>query len=211
MVKHLYSRSQMEQSNCLEDLNPGPPRPRRRTRNLLGQSYGSSPTPEQDSSPDDGEARNDFWSISGNYIYRHHVEPRVNLYVPREDSLPIPLRYIEVTRVTSTTLDVMLERRIDDHWNIEGDRELSDSWTGFTRFTLLEEKSPNGCTWCGWRLAKSKQHPGQITRGQKYGNICQMQLNAEKKSGLSKNRNSTMPEDCVVFSSLNLMMKNSSV
>ena len=202
----------MEQSNYLEDLNPGPPRPRRITRNLSGESDGSSPTPKQDSSTDDGEARNDFWSISGNYTYRHHVEPRVNLYVPREDSLPIPLRYIEVTRVTSTTLDVMLERRIDDHWNIEGDRELSDSWTGFTRFTLLEEKYPNGCTWSGWRLAQSKQHPGQITRGQKYGNICQMQLNAEKnKSGLSKNRHSTMPEDCVVFSSLNLMMKNSSV
>ena len=131
--------------------------------------------------------------------------------MPREDSFPIPLRYIEVTRVTSTTLDVMIERHKDDHWNIEGDRELSDSWTGFKRFTLLEEKSPNGKTWSGWRLARSKQHPGQITYGQKYGNICQMQLNAEKnKSGRSKNRNSTMPEDCVVFSLLNLMMKNSS-
>ena len=33
--------------------------------NLLGESDGSSPTPFQDSSPDDGEARNDCWSISG--------------------------------------------------------------------------------------------------------------------------------------------------
>ena len=47
--------------------------------NLLRQSDGSPPTPVQDSSPDDGEARKDFWSISGNYIYRHHVEPRVKL------------------------------------------------------------------------------------------------------------------------------------
>ena len=31
--------------------------------NLLGESDGSAP-PLQDSSPDDGEARNDFWSIS---------------------------------------------------------------------------------------------------------------------------------------------------
>ena len=52
---------------------------------------GSSP-PFQHSSPDDGEARNDFWSIAGNYIYRHHVEPRVKLYVPREELFHIPLQ-----------------------------------------------------------------------------------------------------------------------
>ena len=36
------------------------------------------------------------WTIffmSGNFIYRHHVEPRVKLYSPREESLPIPLQY----------------------------------------------------------------------------------------------------------------------
>ena len=30
-----------------------------------------------------GEAINDFWSMSGNFIYCHHVEPRVQLYSPR--------------------------------------------------------------------------------------------------------------------------------
>ena len=38
------------------------------------------------------EARDDFWSISGDFIYRHRVEPRVNLYMAREESFPIPLR-----------------------------------------------------------------------------------------------------------------------
>ena len=28
-----------------------------------------------------------------------------------------------------------------------GSRDLSDPWTGFTRFTLLEEKPPNGYVW----------------------------------------------------------------
>ena len=51
---------------------------------------------------------NDFWSISGNFIYRHHVEPRVNLYVPKEESFPLPLRYIDVTRTTDTSLDVII-------------------------------------------------------------------------------------------------------
>ena len=65
--------------------------------NLLGESSGSSSTPFQDSTPYDGEGRNDFWSISGNIIYRHHVEPRVKLHVPRKTSFPIPLKCIDVT------------------------------------------------------------------------------------------------------------------
>ena len=43
-----------------------------------------------------------------------------------------------------TNLDVKQEKRIDDYWNIDGSRDLSDPWTGFTQFTLLEEKDPNG-------------------------------------------------------------------
>ena len=39
---------------------------------------------------------------------------RIKRNVPREESFSIPLRYIDVTRATSTTLDVMLERRVDD-------------------------------------------------------------------------------------------------
>ena len=32
-------------------------------------------------------------------------------------------------------------------WNIDGSRDLSDPWTGFTQFTPLEEKPPNGHMW----------------------------------------------------------------
>ena len=100
-------------------------------RDFQGESEGSLPPP-QNSLPDAGEAINDFWSMSGNFKNRHHVEPRVKLYSPREESFPIPLKYIDVTRTTRTNLDVMLERRIDDYWKIDGSRDLSDSWTGFT-------------------------------------------------------------------------------
>ena len=87
--------------------------------------------------------------MSGSFIYRHHVEPRVKLYSPREESFPIPLRYIDVTRTTHTNLDVKQEKRIDDYWNIDGSRDLSDPWTGFTQFTLLDEKAPDGYSWSG--------------------------------------------------------------
>ena len=48
----------------------------------------------------------------------------------------------------------MQERRIDDYWNIDGSRDLSASWTGFTQFTLLEEKPPDGYMWSRERLTK---------------------------------------------------------
>ena len=44
------------------------------------------------------------------FIYRHHVEPRVKLYMPKEESFLVPLKYIDVTRTTHSSLDVMLEK-----------------------------------------------------------------------------------------------------
>ena len=67
---------------------------------FLGESEGSLPQPH-DSLPDACEAIHDFWSMSGNTIYRHHVEPRVKLYSPREESFPTPVKYIDVTRTNS--------------------------------------------------------------------------------------------------------------
>ena len=125
-------------------------------RDFLGETEGSPPPPPHDSFPDAGEARNDFWSMSGNFIYRHHVEPSVKLYSPREESFPIPLKYIDVSRTTHTNLDVKQEKRIDNYWIKNGSRDLSVSWTGFTQFTLLDEKAPDGYTWSGERLTRKQ-------------------------------------------------------
>ena len=52
-----------------------------------------SPTQVQDDSKrDDEEAKSDFWTIIGEFTSRHHVQPRVKLYVPKEESFPIPLK-----------------------------------------------------------------------------------------------------------------------
>ena len=37
---------------------------------------------------------------------------------------------------------------------IYGSRDLSDLWTGFTQFTLLNEKPPDAYMWSGRRLTK---------------------------------------------------------
>ena len=97
----------------------------RSEKELQGNSERSQPTDER---KDDAEV----WSMEGDFIHRHHVEPRVQLHVPKEETFPIPLKYTDVTKTTHTNLDVKQERRIDDYWNIDGLRDLSEYWTGFT-------------------------------------------------------------------------------
>ena len=76
--------------------------------------------------------------------------------MPKEESFPKLLKYFDVTRTTHTSLDFLLEKHIDDYWNVDGERELSDSWTGFTRFILLNQRPLDGYTWSGWRLTRKQ-------------------------------------------------------
>ena len=117
----------------------------------------------------------------------------IKLHVPREESFQIPWRHIDVTRARSTTLDVMLESRMDDYWNIEGDRDLSDAWTGFTRNLQTGMHGPGS----GWR--RNKQHPGEITSGQKSGKYGRRSATQRKTKVGYRNRSSTMPENWEVL------------
>ena len=71
-----------------------------------------------------------------------------------EETFPIPLKYIDVTRSTQTDLDALQEKRIDDYWNVDSSKSLSDSRTGFTKFVLLKENPSKGYMWSGERLTK---------------------------------------------------------
>ena len=73
-------------------------------------------------------------------FYRRRVDPRVQLHGPKDETFPIPLKYIDVTTTAHATLDVLQESRIDDDWKIDVNRNLSEPWTRFTEFTLLIEK-----------------------------------------------------------------------
>ena len=53
-------------------------------------------------------------------------------------------------------MDVKQERRIDDYWNVDGSRDLSDPWTGFTQFILLEEKLQTDTCRPGGRLTRKQ-------------------------------------------------------
>ena len=96
----------------------------------------------------------------GDFICRHHVEPRVKLYMPKEEPFPVPLKYIDVTRTTHTSLDVLLQKTYCDYWNVDEERESSDAWTGFTRFILLNERPPDGYTWSRRSLTRKQTTSG---------------------------------------------------
>ena len=126
-----------------------------RSEDLSGEIQGESGESQHIGPTDDAEARADVWLVQGDFVC-HHTEPRVQLYVPKEETFPVPLKDIGVTWSTHTDPDVMQEKRFDDYWSVDSNRSLSDSWRGFTQFTLLKEKPPKGYMWHGkpywWNL-----------------------------------------------------------
>ena len=98
-------------------------------------------------------------------------------------AFPFPLKYIDVTRSTYTDLDVAQEKRIDDHWNVDENRSLPDSRTGFTKFTLLTHRH----TLKGFFVVqeetdkKIKQLLDQIIYGLKLGWKLEKPLKKKKK------------------------------
>ena len=135
----------MVQQNCQEEItsseNPLQDGNKPKGAKFSVKNFKAQPT----ETTDDAEACADFWSIQGDFIYRHHNEPRIQLYVPKEETFTISLKYTDVTRDTHTDLDVMQGKRVDDYWNVDLNRSLSDSWKGFTKFTSLKETSQRIC------------------------------------------------------------------
>ena len=163
--------------------------------NLQGESDGSSSTQLQDLSLCDGEARKYFWSSSGNYICRHDVEPRVSLYVPREASFPILLKYIDVTRATSTSLDVMLEKTstiIGTLMEIENCQIRGQVSQGSLCWIDIpgpegdwpESKRPPDQTLCGQRFGKDLSEASKGKEKQKWAIEKPRLHNARKLRGI---------------------------
>ena len=76
--------------------------------------------------------------------------------MPKEESSPVPLKYIDVARTTFIFVDILLEKQVDENWHADEERELSDARTGFTRCILLNERTPDGHAWSGERLTRKQ-------------------------------------------------------
>ena len=137
---------------------------------------------------DDEEARNDFWTITGEFICRHHVVRRVKLYVPQEETFPIPMKYTDIARTTCTSLDVMSEKQIEDYRNENAEWELS-CMDRFHKICSIERKAT-------WRIYMVREETYKETKkllvltkcGQICGNVCLMQQRRKQtQDGLLRN------------------------
>ena len=85
----------MEQQSCLEEITESEnalvsQEQLVMSEDLREELQGNSERSQPTETKDDAEPRNGFWSMEGDSIYRHHVEPRVQLSVLKEETLPIP-------------------------------------------------------------------------------------------------------------------------
>ena len=180
-------------------------RPERREEQEIVQGKSNelhSPTSlQEDSTRDDEEAKSDFWTITREFIHRHHVEPRVKLYVPREESFPFPLKY--TGRIVGENYWRLLER----HWR----KRIVRCMDRLHKFHFIERKATwRICMVRGWDLRGNKQPQDQTMYGQICGSICLMhRKRKQNKDGLSRNQSSTMPDNWEEYSSLNQTTKNS--
>ena len=133
-------------SNCLEEImfSEGWPQftitlheATNTTVFLQGESDESH---SSDTLTDDGEARNDFPSIEGNHVYRHHVEPRLEPLVPKEESFP-PLVWMK-----ELPKDVVRGERLT---HVQEPSRPDYLWVGMSKSVQLTEKQH-------WTIEKPK-------------------------------------------------------
>ena len=118
-------------------------------------------TPDDEPAGGDSEAQEeekedqpeDSWVIAGNILRRIHSRPRLRQFRPDEVECPVPLKYLDVHRKTSTDLSDKSESAIKDYWN-ETSKDLSSHWVGHTDLYLLRPAPPKGMKWVGGRFTK---------------------------------------------------------
>ena len=144
------------------------------------------------------------------YYRRFHLSPSRGTQsqtVRAERRNQFLFRWSTSTVTAHTSLDVLLEKNIDDYCNVAGERELSDAWTGFTSF--FNERPPDGYTRSGEETDEETKQTQDPTM---YGQIWWKHMsNASKRKAKqkwpSRNQSSIMPDNYEVSSSLNQMMK----
>ena len=101
----------------------------------------------------------DSWEVRGDYVVRIHRNPHIHLFIPSDSIDPplIPIDRIDVVRVTSTDLETVDERMVEDCWtgrSSDDHRRLSARWTGEARFEVTPEDCGPGYHMVGGRVTR---------------------------------------------------------
>ena len=87
-----------------------------------GSSGPQPPVPAESSEPTERSAHgsiggvSDYWTVRATAVVRHHVTPRMRLYITNEAACPIPLRFLDVVRSTITNLEDSKYAFVKDVW-----------------------------------------------------------------------------------------------
>ena len=107
---------------------------------------------------------------------RNHVVPRAKLRVPNGD-FSIPLNYFDIPREIKTSLGVLLEGTIDDCWNMDPDKSLSEPWIGVARLALLTKSSRRRT---GHRTERHLLHPDDDLDYEDFGGVDDVRGTSEE-------------------------------
>ena len=67
---------------------------------------------QADASTDAPPIDSDYWTITSDVLVRHHLNPRTKMYCPEEADLPIPIRFLDARRRTTTDIEEHHEKAI---------------------------------------------------------------------------------------------------
>ena len=70
------------------------------------------PTIPEDVRPEQPPSAQDYWTLQGDMLTCHHRRQRAKLFVPHDQNMPIPIRYVDVIRHTETSLESPSEKNV---------------------------------------------------------------------------------------------------
>ena len=124
-------------------FNPGSSGTRRRTRNSSRKIRWitfSNPL-QEDSTRDAEEAESDFWTITGEFIYRHHGEPESNCTCRKK-------KHFLIGWSTSTLPEQHIHhwtycwiKNTEDYWNVDGEKRIVRCMDRLHKIHFIERKA----------------------------------------------------------------------
>ena len=133
-----YVNSEVKDHLATEEVKSAFERYVRTMRDRGAAPLGSGEEPREEIIEDDG----DFWEITDDKLIRHHFQPRLELFSPRDAVMTLPIDFTRIGDIRTTNIqfvDKPEERDTEvDQWRKGPYADHPDrEWTGNTEFDLI--------------------------------------------------------------------------